>query len=135
MPVNRFHKIACPTLVDVVILGITAGLGAASAMDDVGYAFQGFCQGSRFQDRAGSSFRCCKVPTDKASIAGRPNQIGRGDTLGVECVQDMTADKACGACDQNFQSGQAEFLANFAQFIEGKIDLRVCVGCHQADSN
>src|SRR5690349_3346680 len=41
MPVNGLDQVACPTLVDLVILGIAAGLRAARAMNDVSNARQG----------------------------------------------------------------------------------------------
>jgi len=133
--VDSFHKIACPALVHLVILCIATGLGATSTMDYVSYAFESLQQGAGLQDRARSRFRCREVRTDKAFIACRSDKVNCGNAVGVESVQDMTADKPGGACDQNFQSGQAEFLANFAKFVQGKIDLRVCMSRHQADAN
>jgi hypothetical protein len=133
--VDSFHKIACPALVHLVILCIATGLGATSTMDYVSYAFESLHQGAELQDRARSRFRRREVRTNKALIARRSDQVNCGNVLRVESVQDMTADKPGGACDQNFQSGQAEFLANLAEFVEGKIDLRVGVCRHQADAN
>ena len=104
-------------------------------MDNMSYALESFCQSIWLKDRARPGFRRSEVGTYKAPIAGRPDEINRSYVLGLKRVQDVTADKPGGACDQNFQSGQAEFLANLAKFIERKIDLRVGVRRHQADSN
>ena len=104
-------------------------------MDHMSYAFEGLRKGPGLQYRARPGFDGRQMRTNKALIARRSDQVNCGNILGAESIQDMTADKPSGACDQNFQSGQAEFLANLADFVEGKIDLRVCMRRHQANAN
>lgn len=82
-----------------------------------------------------AGFDTSEMGLDEPSVAGWAKQGGGGEVEGGQVIQDVTAHKPGGACDQNFQSDQAEFLANFAELIEGEIDLGVGVSGHQANAD
>jgi len=68
-------------------------------------------------------------------VAGISQQNCRLQVLLTEPVEDVTAHKTTGACEQDLQSDQAQFFSNRAEFVQGKVYLRVGVGGHQADTD
>ena len=111
------NQIAGPALINLVIFRVTAGLGAAGAMYYVSNTLQRSNQAGRLQNRPRPPLYAVEVTAYKTCIAGRSKKDGARDCARVEGIEDVTADKSGSACDQNFQSGQAEFLANFTKFV------------------
>lgn len=69
------------------------------------------------------------------SIAATTAKDDSGDVVLVEPIQDMTAHEPAGSCQQDFQSENSDFFADFTQFFQREVDLLVGMGGHQADAD
>lgn len=72
---------------------------------------------------------------DKLFVAGGPEQENGGKASCAQAIENVAADKPARSCEQDLQLNQAELFAHLAQLIQGKINLPVCVRCHQADAD
>ena len=109
--------------------------GAAGAVNHVGHLGQGGSEALGIGNSSQADLDLGKVRGDELYVAGLPQQKHRRDPASSQTIQNMASDKATGACEQDLQSEQAQFLAYFPKLIQCEIDLRIGVGCHQADAN
>ena len=72
---------------------------------------------------------------DELFVAGGPEQENCSKASRTKAIEYMAADKPARSCEQDLQLNQAELFAHLAQLIQGKINLPVCVRCHQADAD
>ena len=71
----------------------------------------------------------------ESGVAGVAKQDSRIELLLVKAIEDMTAHKPTGACEQYLQSDQVQLFSDRTHFVQGKVYLRVGVSCHEADSD
>ena len=72
-------------------------------MDHVRYSLERRLQRGRVGDRAGANCKVRQVWFEEAFIRRRPQEHGRIDLPRPQCVQNMTADEARSAGEQDFQ--------------------------------
>jgi uncharacterized membrane-anchored protein len=104
-------------------------------MDDMRNAGHRRAKTCRVVNGAEAHFDARRIGPYKRPVAGGPKENGGRQTARAEAIKDVTADKSARSCEQDLQSGQAEFFADLAQFLQGEINLFVRVGCHQADTD
>ncbi len=128
--VDGRNYVACADLIGVVEIGVRSGFRATGAMNDVSYTGKRGFNALQVIDGPGTYLDLGQVTLDEVPAAGLAQEDGYREISGAERVEYMATHKAARACEQDLQSNNAEFLTDFAQFSESKIDLLVRMGGH-----
>ena len=110
-------------MVNFVEFRLPPAASAAGTMNHMRHPGQCGPEALRISNSSRADLDLGQVRGNEARVAGLPQEKDGRDFASSQTIQNVASDKATGACEQDLQSEQAEFLAHLPKLIQCEIDL------------